>query len=170
MDFCRVDLEGETINFTAYTPQLTGPKAYCGEIPGLGQTNLVFDLQGKNFTATKLKKMVLGFELLRGKGDDGETIFKEEPKKYPTGTFNKVIDFTQYGEGDYTVRITADHEGEEEKAYLAIVIGGGAGVASFGNIFLVAVGVLGVGYILYLSNAGFKEKVDKVLKKGKAAV
>ncbi len=169
-DFCRVDLAGETINFTAYVPQYSGPKAYCGEIPILGKTTLVFDLQGKNFTPTMLKKMKLGFELLKGKGDGGEAIFTKERKTYPTGTFNEVVDFSQYGEGNYTIRITTEHEGEEEEAHLAIVIGGGEAVASFGNFFLIAVGVFALGYILYLSNAGFKEKIDKVLKKGKEAI
>lgn len=99
IDACNIRVGLERVHFTAYTPALSGNKEYCKAIPQLGQTHLVFDYEGK-----QLRNFSVEFEIT--KEPEGTRIFYQEPQKIKTGTTNGVVDFRQYGAGNYLAHIT----------------------------------------------------------------
>ncbi len=116
VDNCRIRVGSERIHFTAYTPTLTGGKEYCDVIPQLGPTHLVFDYEGK-----KLRNVSVEFEIT--KEPDGSRIFYQAPKMIKSGTVNGLVDFSQYGSGDYLAHITIVHEGEKLDTHLPFKVG-----------------------------------------------
>lgn len=158
-DQCRVILGSHIVHFTAYQPQLTGSTDYCTDIPETGMTSIVFDYEDK-----ALRNMTVSFEIT--KEPEGTTIFKQEPTKLPTGTFNTNVNFTEAGK--YRVHVSIENEGQTADEHIGLKVG--TAQTGLSNTTLFVIGVLLVAglYILYLSNAGFKELVDKLLKKKEA--
>ncbi len=116
VDNCRIRVGTEKIHFTAYTPTFTQSTGFCQFIPNIGPTNLVFDYEGH-----KLRNVTVEFEIT--KEPDGTRIFYQEPKKIKTGTVNAMVDFSQYGAGDYLAHVTIIHEGEKLDTHLPFAIG-----------------------------------------------
>ena len=116
IDDCRIKVSFETIHFSAYTPSLTGNKTYCHDIPGLGETYLVFDFEGK-----KMREITLEFEVT--KEPNGERVFYQTPQKIKTGNVNSRIDFSQYGAGDYLAHITIVDNDKRQDTHLPFTVG-----------------------------------------------
>ncbi len=116
VDNCRIRVGSEKIHFTAYTPTFTQGTGFCQFIPNVGSTNLVFDYEGH-----KLRNVTVEFEIT--KEPEGTRIFYQEPKKIKSGTVNAVVDFSQYGAGDYLAHITIMHKGEKLDSHLPFAIG-----------------------------------------------
>jgi len=115
-DNCRISVGPEVIHFTAYTPTFTQSVSFCQAIPNIGPTNLVFDYEGP-----KLRNTSLELEITRE--SDGRRIYHQEAKKIKTGTINAVVDFSDFGAGDYLAHITIMHNGEELDTHLAFAVG-----------------------------------------------
>ncbi|MGH8498574.1 MAG: hypothetical protein ACRERV_07195, partial [Methylococcales bacterium] len=90
IDTCRIPVSGHWVHFTAYTPMTSADTEYCGEIPDVGLTNIVFDYESK-----ALRKMTVEFEIT--KEPEGTVVFHQDATTMKTGTFNIPIDFTQHG-------------------------------------------------------------------------
>ena len=116
VDTCRIRVGPEVIHFTAYTPTFSQTTGYCQTIPNIGPTNLVFDYEGH-----KLRDVTVEFEIT--KEPEGTRIFHQEPKKIKTGTINAMVDFSQYGAGDYLAHVTIMHEGEKQDTHLPFAVG-----------------------------------------------
>jgi len=155
-DQCRVVIGSHQVHFTAYQPQLTGSTEYCNSIPELGQTTIVFDYEGK-----ALRNMTVEFEIT--KEPEGTRIFYQEPSTHSTGTFNTNLNFTEPGK--YRAHITLVNEGQKVDEHIGFSVGTNQTSMSNSTIFVISVILVAVLYIFYLSNAGFKALVDKLLKK-----
>ena len=151
IDTCRIPVSGHWVHFTAYTPATTADTEYCGEIPDVGLTNIVFDYESK-----ALRKMTVEFEIT--KEPEGTVIFHQDATTLKSGTFNIPVDFTQYGDGDYLAHVTLINEGTKVDAHAAFKVGTG----SSGNIntstFLIIGGVALVA--IYLFWPGLRQKVE----------
>lgn len=160
LDSCRIPVGAHWVHFTAYQPQLTGTTEFCNTIPSEGSTTLVFDYEGK-----ALRNMTVEFEIT--KEPEGTRIFYKEPSTSPTGTMNTTLDLKTPGK--YLAHVTLVNDGQKVDAHVPFAVGSGAGGPSTSTFVVIAVILLAVGYILYLSNANFKAIIDKLLKKPAAA-
>jgi hypothetical protein len=156
VDACRIPVGPHWVHFTAYQPQLTGTTEYCDSIPEIGSATLVFDYEGK-----ALRNMTVEFEVT--KEPEGTRIFYKEPSTYPTGSANTTINFTE--PGSYLAHVTLVNEGQKVDAHVPFTVGTSAGGFSTSTYIVIAVILIAVGYIFYLSNASFKGAVDRMLKK-----
>lgn len=156
VDQCRIPVGSHWVHFTAYQPQLTGTTEYCDKIPETGPTTLVFDYEGK-----ALRNMTVEFEIT--KEPEGTRLFYQPPATHSTGTVNATINFTD--PGDYLAHVTLVNEGQKIDAHVPFRIGVSQSSISFSTYLVIAVVLTAIGYILYLSNAGFKGAVDRLLKK-----
>lgn len=157
VDTCRIPVGAHWVHFTAYQPQLTGTTEYCNSIPELGNTTIVFDYEGK-----ALRNMTVEFEIT--KEPEGTRIFYKEPSAYPTGTANTTLNLT--APGQYLAHVTLVNEGQKVDAHVPFKVGASAnGGLSLTTLLVVTVLLLAGGYVFYLSNAGFKAAVDKILNK-----
>ncbi|MGR8981069.1 MAG: hypothetical protein ACU84H_13385 [Gammaproteobacteria bacterium] len=98
-DPCRIKVGDEWMHFTAYTPATTGNKSFCRAIPDIGMTNLVFDYEGK-----QLRKVSIEFEVT--KEPEGKRVFYRPPDKSKSGSVDGVVDFRQFGKGNYQAHVT----------------------------------------------------------------
>ncbi len=171
-EFCRVRLGDFTLMFSAYQPQLTGDKKYCTQLPGLGRTNLVFDYESNEGTAAigakraldqKIKDMKLTFKVIRE--SDGSVITEVPPKKMRGGILETVVDFDQPGNYEIELALIGPN-GEELENHMELLVGVDSG-SQLRTYIIVAVVLFALVYILYLSHAGFRSKVDVVLGKFK---
>lgn len=153
-DQCRVQIGSQLVHFTAYQPQLTGTTEYCSSIPELGPTTVVFDYEGK-----ALRNMTVEFEIT--KEPEGTRVYYQEPSTHPTGTFNTTINFTQASK--YLAHITLVNEGQKVDAHLGFAVGTSQTGISTNTYIVIGVVLIAAGYIGYLSNASFKNAVDKVI-------
>jgi len=143
IDECRIRVGSEVVHFSAYTPTFTQGTSYCQFIPDLGLTNLVFDYEGQ-----KLRNMTVELEITRD--SDEKRIFYQAPKKIKSGTINTVVDFSQYGAGDYLAHITIIHEGEKLDSHLGFTIGAEEEEKTSRWITLVLPGILLSGIIVFM--------------------
>ncbi len=158
-DSCRIPVGSYWVHFTAYQPQLTGTTEYCNSIPETGSTTIVFDYEGK-----ALRNMTVEFEITRE--PEGSRVFYKEPLAYPTGSANTTINFTE--PGSYLAHVTLVNEGQKIDAHIPFKVGASQTGISGSTWFVIVVVLGAIGYIGYLSNAGFKAAVDKVLNKKSA--
>lgn len=156
IDSCRIPIGDQWVHFTGYTPTFTADTEYCNAIPDIGQTNLVFDYEGK-----LLRAMTVEFEIT--KEPEGTRIYYQEPKTHETGTINAPINFSQYGSGKYLAHVTLVNEGKTIDAHLPFTVGQGSGEFPFIPVLGVLLAILGIGSMMYLSDGPFKRKVDEVL-------
>lgn len=157
-DQCKFELEKDHwIHYTAYQPKAYPAEEFCGNLPDLNAlTQLVFDYQDQRY-----RNMAIEFEVT--KEPEGKRVFFWEAKKHKSGTV--VLDMPQgvAEAGKYLIHITLlQDSGERLDAHMSFKAGGGqpASKSSIGIYILVLLAGL---YVLYLSNAGFKNKVDKLL-------
>ena len=155
-DQCRVQIGPHLVHFTMYQPQLTGTTEYCNVLPELGEATIVFDYEGK-----ALRNMTVEFEIT--KEPEGTRIFYQEPSTHPTGTFNAKVNITEPGK--YRTHISLVNEGVKGDEHIAFVAGTNQTGLSRATIFAITVLLIAGLYIFYLSNAGFRAIVDKLLMK-----
>jgi len=156
-DSCRLQVAGHWVNFAAYTPKFTGFTRYCTSIPNLGQTDIVFDYEGR-----KLRNMTVEFEIT--KEPEGTRIYYQEPKAHKSGSVNAQIDFSKYGAGHYLAHVTLVSEGKRTDQDIPITVGGGAGGGN--TMLIIAVVALGALVGLYFLSPAFKKKVNSMLGGG----
>ena len=155
-DQCRIFVGPHLVHFTAYQPQLSGTTEFCGDIPELGPTTLVFDYEGK-----ALRDMSVEMEV--NKEPEGSRVAYLAPSTHPTGTFNTTINFNEPSK--YLAHVTLVNEGERIDAHIPFKVGTSkTGLSSNTIIVILVVLVTGL-YLFYLSSPGFKAAVDKILKK-----
>lgn len=155
-DQCRVQIGSHLVHFTAYQPQLTGTTEYCNSIPELGNTVVVFDYEGK-----ALRNMTVEFEIT--KEPEGTRVFYQPPSTHANGTFNSTVNFTEPGK--YRIHITLINEGQKVDEHIGLNVGGGQSGSSTSTFIVIAVVLFAIGYIFYLSNASFKNAVDRLTRK-----
>ncbi len=152
IDTCRIPVAGHWVHFTAYTPMTSADTEYCGEIPDVGMTNVVFDYETK-----ALRKMTVEFEIT--KEPEGTVIFHQDATTMKTGTFNIPIDFTPHGAGDYLAHVTLINEGTKVDAHSAFKVGTGSGGNINTSTYLIVGGVTLVA--IYLFWPGLRQKVER---------
>jgi hypothetical protein len=158
-DKCRIEVGPHLVHFTAYQPQLTGTTEYCNDIPELGNVVIVFDYEGK-----ALRNMTVEFEIT--KEPEGTRFFYQAPTTNPTGTYNTSLNFTD--QGSYLAHVTLINEGQKIDAHVPFVVGKAKGALSGTTYLVIAVVLIALGYIFYLSNPAFQAAVDRVIKKKSA--
>ncbi len=155
VDQCRIKVGYEWIHFSAYTPNTTGGKTYCEAIPDIGQTNLVFDYEGK-----KLRNVTIEFEIT--KEPDGTRVFYQEPKKIKSGSMNALVDFSKYGAGDYLAHITIVHKGEKLDQHIPFVVGQEEELKiNYGKLLLILTLMIVIGLFLYTLYKANDDKTEK---------
>ncbi len=156
-DQCKVEIDGEWVHYTAYQPFKSPGTEYCAAIPEINTpTNLVFDYIG-----TKLRNMQMEYEIT--KEPEGTRILYRKPQAHSSGTINVTHTFTAASR--YLIHMKLIPEtGEPIDVHLGFTIGGGT-ATSLSVYGLYAFFLFAALYVVYLSHAGFKEQVDKVLKK-----
>jgi hypothetical protein len=116
VDTCRFSVGDEVIHFSAYTPTATGGTSYCHFIPNVDTTHLVFDYEGK-----KLRNTTVEFEIT--KEPEGTRIFHQKPEKIKKGSVDAVVDFKQFGAGEYLSHVTIMYKGEKLDSHLPFSVG-----------------------------------------------
>lgn len=161
-DQCKFELEKDHwIHYTAYQPKAYPAEEFCGNIPDTDSLiQLVFDYQDQRY-----RNMAVEFEVT--KEPEGTRVFYQEPQKHKSGTVILNLDKGVPEPGKYLIHITLlQDNGERLDAHMSFKAGGGQ-PTSKGSIGLYALVVFAGLYIFYLSNAGFKRKVDSMLGKAK---
>lgn len=157
-DQCKFELEPDHwIHYTAYQPTSYPGDEFCGSLPDINTTTLlVFDYQDIRY-----RKMAVEFEVT--KEPEGTRVYFKESKKHKKGTVNLNIgSLTEAGK--YLIHITLLQDNDQRlDAHMAFQIGGGKG-ASTTTFIIYFFLLLGGLYIFYLSNEGFRKKVDAYIK------
>lgn len=167
-DQCKFELQpGHWVHYTAYQPQAFPAEEFCGNLPGTNTlTQLVFDYQDM-----KYRNMLVEFEVT--KEPEGKRVFFLPSAKHKSGSVNLELKNGVPEPGQYLIHITLvpdpnDTEkrtqGERLDVHMGFKAGGGQPVSK-NNLLLYAFFALAGLYVLYLSNAGFKRKVDEVIGK-----
>ena len=159
-DQCKFELEpGHWIHYTAYQPKAFPAEEFCGNIPSAdSMIQLVFDYQDIRY-----RNMKVSFEVT--KEPEGTTIFKQEPKQHKSGTVVLALKEGVPEAGNYLIHITLEPSvGERLDAHMAFRAGAGQST-SLGSLLLYALFLFAGIYVAYLSHAGFKQKIDALLRK-----
>ncbi|MCD2449808.1 hypothetical protein GO003_005325 [Methylicorpusculum oleiharenae] len=163
-DQCKFELEpSHWIHYTAYQPKAFPAEDFCGSIPSTGTlTQLVFDYQDVRY-----RNMSIEFEVT--KEPEGKRVFFQEAAKHKSGTVVLSLENGVPEPGKYLIHITlVPDQGERLDAHMSFTAGGGK-AASKGSYGLYAFFLLAGLYVFYLSNAGFKKKIDDLITKLKNA-
>ncbi|MGD0959962.1 MAG: hypothetical protein ABSB19_09150 [Methylomonas sp.] len=161
-DQCKFELEKDHwIHYTAYEPGPYPAEEFCGNLPDLNtEIQLVFDYQDQRY-----RNMAIEFEVT--KEPEGKRVFYQEAKKHKSGTVVLKLHEGVADAGKYLIHITLLQDtGERLDAHMSFKAGAGQ-PASKTHIGLIALIVLALLYAVYLTNAGFKRKVDGLLGKAK---
>jgi len=162
-DQCKFELEpSHWIHYTAYQPKAFPAEEFCGKLPGSNTpTQLVFDYQDMRY-----RKMSIEFEVT--KEPEGTRVFFLPSKKHSSGTVNLELPNGVPEAGKYLIHITlVPDQGDRLDAHMSFTAGTGA-KTSTSNFVLYVVFILGGLYMLYLSNATFRNKIDSFIGKKKA--
>lgn len=166
---CRFSIGDFTLMFSAYQPQLSGDAKFCTEIPGLGQTNLVFDYESLEGSSAQkeglaldrqIKEMTVEIEVKKG----DQSIFKRPSETFKKGIIESIVNFQEPGEYLVEVKMT-DPSGKTIDAHLPLKVG--VSSASLRNLIIAVVVIVAAVYLFYLSSTGFREKVNNLLAKTK---
>ncbi|WP_198243350.1 hypothetical protein [methane-oxidizing endosymbiont of Gigantopelta aegis] len=161
-DQCKFELEKDHwIHYTAYQPQAYPAEEFCGNLPALNTlTQLVFDYQDIRY-----RNRAVEFEVT--KEPEGTRVFFEPAKKHKSGTVVLSLPNGLPEKGKYLIHITLIKDnGERLDAHMGFKAGYGEQVST-GSLGLYALIILAGLYVFYLSNEGFKKKVDELLGKAK---
>lgn len=161
-DQCKFELEKDHwIHYTAYQPKAYPAEEFCGNLPDLNTlTQLVFDYQDQRY-----RDRAIEFEVT--KEPEGTRVFFEAAKKHKSGTVILNLANGVPEQGKYLIHITLlQDSGERLDAHMGFKAGAGQ-ATSTGSYGLYALILFAGLYILYLSSAGFKSKVDELLGKAK---
>ena len=170
-DQCKFELQPtHWIHYTAYQPSAFPAEEFCGKLPGMNTlTQLVFDYQDM-----KYRNMLIEFEVT--KEPEGTRVFFLPSAKHKKGSVNLELPNGLPESGQYLIHITlvpdpTDTENRTQGERLDVHMGfkvGGAQSASKSSLLLYAFFAFAGLYVLYLSNAGVKRKVDEVIGKIKS--
>ncbi len=167
-DQCKFELQPtHWIHYTAYQPKAFPAEEFCGKLPGTDTlTQLVFDYQDM-----KYRKMLVEFEVT--KEPEGTRVYFLPSAKHKSGTVKLELPNGVPEPGQYLIHITLvpdpeDTEnrtqGERLDMHMGFNAGGGQSVSN-NSLMLYAFFTFAGLYVLYLSNAGFKRKVDEIIAK-----
>ena len=170
-DQCKFELQPtHWIHYTAYQPSAYPAEEFCGKLPGLNTlTQLVFDYQDM-----KYRNMLVEFEVT--KEPEGTRVFFLPSAKHKKGSVNLELKNGVSEPGQYLIHITlvpdpADTEnrtqGERLDVHMGFKAGGGQEMSRNSKLLYAFFAAAGL-YVLYLSSAGFKRKVDEVITKIKS--
>ena len=157
-DQCKFELEpNHWIHYTAYQPNAYPGDEFCGSLPDINTlTQLVFDYQDVRY-----RNMAVEFEVT--KEPEGTRVFFKEAKKQKSGT---VVLSLQQGvpeAGKYLIHITLlKDNGERLDAHMGFKAGSGAPASTGSMLIYLLIAFAGL-YVFYLSNEGFKKKVDSMI-------
>ncbi len=160
-DQCRISVGPHLVHFTAYQPQLTGNAEFCGDIPDIGSTVMVFDYEGK-----ALRNMTVEVEFT--KEPEGSRILYLPPSTHSSGTFNTSYNFAEPGK--YLVHVTLVNEGQKIDAHIPLKVGTAKNELSSSTKIIIVTVLVAVLYILYLSSAPFKAFIDGIFSRLKKSV
>ncbi len=162
-DQCKFELEpGHWLHYTAYQPNAFPAEDFCANIPRASEmTLLVFDYQDM-----KYRDMSVEFEVT--KEPEGTSVFKLPAAKHKKGTVELKLPNGVPEAGKYLIHITlVPDAGDRLDAHMGFKAGGGQAVSK-NNMLLYAFFALAGLYVVYLSHAGFKRKVDETIAKLKS--
>ncbi|NOS89108.1 MAG: hypothetical protein HOP34_11335 [Methylococcaceae bacterium] len=169
-DQCKFELQpSHWVHYTAYQPSAFPAEEFCGKLPGLNTlTQLVFDYQD-----LKYRNMLVEFEVT--KEPEGTRVFFLPSAKHKSGSVNLELKNGVAEAGQYLIHITLvpdpndtenRSQGERLDVHMGFKAGGGQAVSK-NSLLLYAFFAFAGLYVLYLSNEGFKTKVDEIFKKVK---
>jgi hypothetical protein len=170
-DQCKFELEPtHWLHYTAYQPNAFPAEDFCANIPRANElTLLVFDYQDM-----KYRDMLVEFEVT--KEPEGTRVFFLPAAKHKKGTVELRLPNGVPEAGKYLIHITlipdeekmdARTQGSRLDAHMSFKAGGGEAVSKI-SLLLYAFFALAGLYVLYLSHAGFKTKVDEAIAKLKS--
>lgn len=115
-DMCLLTVGTYQAHFTGYQPQSRATQEFCEDIPVVGKSIFVID-----FIHDELRGMDVDFRIIKdvkkigikatladlGTKEDiiANTIYHQEPQRFPRGTMTNTINFTE--EGQYVGLVTA---------------------------------------------------------------
>lgn len=94
------------------------------------------------------------------KEPEGTSLAKVPQGKHSNGVIT--TPYTFQAPGQYLVHITLINEGQRIDAHLPLSVGSGRDAAGTNTYLIGAVILAALGYVLYLSNAGFKGFIDRL--------
>lgn len=159
-DQCKFELEpSHWIHYTAYQPKDFPAEEFCGSLPGSAvPTQLVFDYQDMRY-----RNMAVEFEVT--KEPEGERVFFQPAKKHKSGTVNLQLPTGVPSPGKYLIHITlVPDQGERLDAHMGFTAGTGAPTTTSSYVLYIVIAAAAL-FMLYLSNASFKNKVDSLMGK-----
>ncbi|MDI1231514.1 MAG: hypothetical protein PSU93_10220 [Methylobacter sp.] len=162
-DQCKFELEPtHWLHYTAYQPNAFPAEDFCANIPRANElTLLVFDYQD-----IKYRDMAVEFEVT--KEPEGTSVFKLPAAKHKKGTVELRLPNGVPEAGNYLIHITlVPDSGDRLDAHMSFKAGGGQAVSRNNMLLYALFGFAGL-YVLYLSHAGFKSKVDEIIAKIKS--
>jgi hypothetical protein len=162
-DQCKFELEPtHWIHYTAYQPVAYSAEEFCGKLPGTNtKTQLVFDYQDMRY-----RNMTIEFEVT--KEPEGTRVFFLPASKHKSGTVNLELPNGVPDAGKYLIHITlVPDQGERLDAHMSFTAGSGPAASKTSLLLYIFFAFAGL-YILYLSHAGFKSKVDQMIGKVKS--
>ena len=157
-DQCKFELEpGHWLHYTAYQPNAFPAEDFCANIPrDKEMTLLVFDYQD-----IKYRDMSVEFEVT--KEPEGTSVFKLPAAKHKKGTVELKLPNGVPEPGKYLIHITLVPDvGDRLDAHMGFKAGGGPAVSKNNLLLYAFFGLAGL-YVVYLSHAGFKRKVDEII-------
>jgi len=158
-DQCKFELEPDHwIHYTAYQSRSYPGDEFCGSLPDVdAMTQLVFDYQDIRY-----RNMAVEFEVT--KEPEGTRVFFQEAKKHKSGTVVLSLPNGVPEAGKYLIHITLHkNDGGRLDAHMSFRAGTGTPTSTTDFIMYLVALLAGL-YVLYLSNAGFKAKVDAYFK------
>ncbi len=158
-DQCKFELEPDHwIHYTAYQPNAYPGDEFCGSLPDTqAMTQLVFDYQDIRY-----RNMAVEFEVT--KEPEGTRVFFQKAKKHKSGTVVLSLPNGVPDPGQYLIHITLlKDNGERLDAHMGFKSGTGAPTTNM-ELLIYLLAVLAAVYVFYLSNEGFKKKVDAYIK------
>lgn len=162
-DQCKFELEPtHWLHYTAYQPNAFPAEDFCANIPRINEpTLLVFDYQDM-----KYRDMSVEFEVT--KEPEGTRVFFLPAAKHKKGTVELKLPNGVPEAGKYLIHITlVPDSGNRLDAHMGFKAGGGEAVSKNSILLYVFFAFAGL-YVIYLSHAGFKSKVDEVIGKIKS--
>ena len=170
-DQCKFELEPtHWLHYTAYQPNAFPAEDFCANIPRANElTLLVFDYQD-----VKYRDMSVEFEVT--KEPEGTRVFFLPAAKHSKGTVELRLPNGVPEAGKYLIHITlvpdadkmdARTTGARLDAHMSFKAGGGQTMSKSSLLLYVFFGLAGL-YVLYLSHAGFKTKMDEIIAKIKS--
>ncbi|MFI3185466.1 MAG: hypothetical protein QX198_05745 [Methylococcaceae bacterium] len=162
-DQCKFEMEPtHWLHYTAYQPNAFPAEDFCANLPRANEmTLLVFDYQD-----IKYRDMMVEFEVT--KEPEGTRVFFLPGAKHKKGTVELKLPNGVPEAGKYLIHITlVPDSGDRLDAHMSFTAGGGQAVTK-NNMLLYLLFALAGLYVLYLSHAGFKTKVDEIIAKIKS--